>query len=319
MHTGSRAVLILATALLAATPAAADEAPAWAASRVSLLNTVNTYELDKSNSLTWNPYYAVGVRVSPAWRLTEDLSIGAGIAVLREITESDATTREGEWWFDDLTVSAGHRGIELPVIGTRLGGSLALFFPTSKASQARSMQIGVRPGISLTQSFPVLAGLSLRYDGSVRFNAHEYTTSTQVAPSVAACRGLECDELSHSGVRNVRWQHGHRLGVALGVFDWLSLSAGAGVFVSHLYEGIAVETDAPFAVAPDDRRYLMAYDAELTLGPWQGLSAGLGLSTYNPQRAPDQTRYDAFYNRYTQAYLDLRIDIAGLIARREEK
>ncbi|MCB9528091.1 MAG: hypothetical protein H6701_06785 [Myxococcales bacterium] len=319
MHTGSRAVLILATALLAATPAAADEAPAWAASRVSLLNTFNTYELDKSHSLTWNPYYAVGVRVSPAWRLTEDLSLGAGIALLREVTQSDITTEEGEWWFDDLTVSAGHRGIELPVIGTRLGGSLALFFPTSKASQARSMQWAIRPGLSLTQSFPVLAGLSLRYAGSMRYIDYEYTTSGYEEPTNPCDRGIECAALRGSGLRNVRWMHTHSLGFALGVFDWLSLSASASVNVSALHDLIEVETNAPDAVPSEHHRYLMGYDAELTLGPWYGLSTGLGISTYNPQRAPDQTFYDPFYNRYTQAYLDLRIDIAGLIARREEK
>lgn len=318
MHTGSRALLAIAVTLCA-TPAAAEEAPAWAASRVSLLNTVNTFELDKGASLTWNPYYAVGARVSPAWQLGEDLSIGAGLSIMREVTESDITTAEGEWLLDDLTVSAGHRGVELPVIGTRVGGSLALFFPTSKASQARTMQIGVRPGLSLTQSLPVLAGLSLRYDGSLRFNAYEYTTASQEAPTIAGCRGIDCSEYLNTGVRNARWQHGHRLGFALGLLDWLSLSAGAGVYVSHLHDAILVDTQAPDAVEPEDRRFLMSYDAELTLGPWQGISTGLGISTYNPQRAPDQTQYDPFYNRYTQAYLDLRIDIAGLIARSEEK
>lgn len=322
MHMTFRAATGLAAALcataLAATPALAQEAPAWAASRVSLLNTVNTRQLDKGADLTWNPYYAMGIRVSPAWRLGESVSLGASLSVLREFTQEDATTREGEWWFDDLTISAGHRGVELPVIGTRLGGSLAVYAPTSKASQARTLQVGIRPAASLTHTFPVLAGLSVRYDGSVRFNAHEFTTASQNEPLIAACRGLECDELSHTGVRNVRWQHGHRLGLALGVFDWLSISGGAGVFVSHLYDGIDVDTEAPDPVEPEDQRYLMAYDAELTLGPWRGISTGVGLSTYNPQRAPDQERYAAFYNRYTQAYLDLRIDIAGLVTPSEE-
>ncbi len=289
----------------------------WAGSRINLLNQANVWELDRSNSLTWNPYYAVGIGIAPRFRVLDALSVGASISVVREITESDITTAEGEWWFDDLTLSASTPGITLPGIGTRIGAGLAFSLPTSKPSQAATLQLGIRPSISVSHRFPVLEGLGLSYSGSLRVNLHEFTTPSREAPLIPTCRGAECAELSHTGVRNTRWQHGHRVGLSLSVLDWLTVGGGVGLYVSHLYDLSLAADAADPTVAPAHERYAQSADAELTVGPFRGLSVGLGVSSFHPQLAPDQTAYTPFYNRFTQAYLDLRLDIAGLLTSEE--
>lgn len=315
---GARLLGVLAL-MLAAPTAAHAESPPWAGSSVSLRNVVSAYELDKSNSQTWNPYYGLGLTISPRWRFGDVAYVSGALSMSREITQSDATTREGEIWLGDVSLTGGTSGLTLPVIGSRVGASLTAVFPSSKPSQSDTLQLGLRPALSLSHRFPVLAGLSVSYSGSLRFNMHRYTTGGQLdAPRIATCQGIECAELRHDGVRNVRWQHGHRLGLALGIIEGLSLSAGAGVYVSHLYDGVAAEDASVVPVEPINSRYAASYDAELTVGPFAGLSFGLGLSTFGPQRAPDQSIYDPFYNRFTQAYLDVRLDVAGLLSSDEE-
>lgn len=296
---------------------AAPEPSRWAGSRVNLINQVNVWELDRGNSLTWDPYYALGVGLAPRFRLLDELTVGASIQVVRELTESNVTTRDGEWWFDDLSLSFSAAGIELPVIGTRVAGGLAFYFPTSKASQAATLQVGIRPSLAISHRFGVLSGLTLAYNGSLRVNAHEYTTAEQETPLIPTCRGAACAELSHTGVRNTRWQHGHRVGFSLGLVDWLSIGAGAGLYVSHLYDLVPAEGAGAPTVEPAHERFAASTDAELTFGPWRGASIGLGVASFHPQLAPDQSRYAPFYNRYTQAYLDLRIDVAGLLTPEE--
>lgn len=295
---------------------AADRPSRWAGSRINLLNQANVWELDRGNSLTWNPYYAVGIGIAPRFRVLDDLSVGAALSVVREVTESDTTTDAGEWWFDDLSLNASTPGVTLPGIGTRIGGALAVYFPTSKPSQAATLQVGIRPSISVSHRFPLLEGLGLSYSGSLRVNLHEYTTPSRETASIPTCRGAECAELSHTGVRNTRWQHGHRLGLSLGILDWLTIGGGVGLYVSHLYD-LAEPASGEATVDPAHERYAQSADAELTFGPFRGFSVGLGMSSFHPQLAPDQTAYAPFYNRYTQAYLDLRLDVAGLFTAKE--
>jgi hypothetical protein len=47
------------------------------------------------------------------------------------------------------------------------------------------------------------------------------------------------------------------------------------------------------------------------------LEVGLGYETVSPQLAPDSTYYNPFYNRYTTLYLDLRLEVDGLVAQIE--
>lgn len=288
----------------------------WAGSRINLLNTTNAWELDRGNSLTWNPYYGIGIGIAPRFRIVDSLSVGAALSVTREITESDVTTEEGEWWLNDLSLSISSSGVTVPGVGTRISGALAFYLPTSKAAQAATLLVGIRPSVSVSHRFPVLKGLGLSYSGSLRVNQHDYTTPSLDVPRVP-CLGAECAQYSHTGVRNTRWQHGHRIGLSLGILDWLSIGGGMGVYVSHLYDLTEAADAADPTVAPAHERFAQSADAELTVGPFRGLSVGLGVSSFHPQLAPDQTAYTPLYNRYTQAYLDLRLDIAGLLTPKE--
>jgi len=288
----------------------------WAGSRINMLNTANAWQFDRGASLTWDPYYAIGFGLAPRFRIIDGLSIGASLNILGEMTESNVTTRDGEWWLDDLTLRLSSSGIALPVTGTRVSGGVAVSLPTSKPSQAATLVMGVRPSVSISHRFPVLSGLSLSYGGSLRVNVNRFTTPQRDAPTIRTCV-TQCDELVHTGVRNVRWQHGHRLGLGLSVLDWLAIGGGFGIYASYLYDSATVVDAAAPIVEPAHARYAFSYDAELTVGPFAGVSAGLGLSTFAPQLAPDQTTYDPFFNRYTQAYLDLRVDVAALLTPEE--
>jgi len=55
------------------------------------------------------------------------------------------------------------------------------------------------------------------------------------------------------------------------------------------------------------------YGLGLTVTPIQALSIGLGAETGNPQLKADATYERPFFNRNTVVYLDLTLDIDGLV------
>ena len=146
----------------------------------------------------------------------------------------------------------------------------------------------------------------MAYRGGIQFNVHQFTTSETESPRLAGCRGQECARLLNTGVRNSQYQQSHSGGVSLSFVDWLSASVSAGAYLSHLYASSDLGSDEFFALEPMDTRYAMSFGLGLNATLPKGMTAGLGLSTFSPQRAPNNDFYRPFYNRFSQVYLDLR-------------
>ena len=66
-------------------------------------------------------------------------------------------------------------------------------------------------------------------------------------------------------------------------------------------------------VEPTSTRHALLYDLGVTAQATDFFSVSLGVTTLNPELAPDSSRYAPFFNRYTAVYLDLRLDVAQLV------
>ena len=79
-----------------------------------------------------------------------------------------------------------------------------------------------------------------------------------------------------------------------------------------------IEADDPRLANPEeaaaDTRHRSAFYAEAAFTPVPALQVALGYETVSPQLAPDSTYYNPFYNRYTTLYLDVRLEVEGLVA-----
>lgn len=306
----------------AATATAAITAPTTKAkpsifrgSEISYRNWMTALTLDKSADLTYNPTWVMEVEFAPRVWLGKIFNIGATIGFAHELTNADDTTKRGETQLADIGLRFGASNFaQIPGAKIDLSASLGVTLPTSLASQGDTLIMGLAPSLRLSRTFDVLDGLTIGY--SLRFTKlfHQYTTSATDTPLIPGCRGDSCDRFLTTGGRNVSWRVSNGFDVSLGITDWVDFAASFAVVVSRLYDGLDDERVSLTTIAPTDNRYAFVGDLGFSFHPWKPLDIGIGATSVNPQLSPDGQRYAPFINRFTALYLDLRLDVAALVA-----
>jgi len=289
--------------------------PPWRGSYLGYRNAVSATSFDRGAELTYNPYYAMGLAIAPRWWPSELLRLSADLTLMREITDADTTTERGETLVGDLAAGVWLVSfLTVPGIEVELSTGLDVVAPTSKASQARTLYVGLEPGIGLQRRFDLLAGFALSYGFGATKYFHGATTAQREAPLIPDCAGAgSCELYLSTGTRNASWRLTSSFGASLAFVDWLSLSAGMAVLTDFLYPlGEAGDQVSYEPQEPTDLRHTMAYTVEILGRPMPALGVALGAETVNPQQRPDSTNERPFFNRYTVLYLDLRLDLAGL-------
>ena len=207
--------------------------------------------------------------------------------------------------------------VTIPVVDIAVSADLALQVPTSKVSRARTLALGIGPGVRLSRSFDLLGGLSVGYSLRAQPLIHRTTTAELETPLIPGCSASNggCDAYLHSGVRNAQFRLQQLFYVSARMLDWLSLSVTYGLWIDWLYP-IDIEDPRISAetIEPQNRRYASVWEVEVLFSPMKALKIGVGTSTLGPQLAPDSSYYNPFYNRYTTIFVDLHLDVAGLIS-----
>lgn len=304
--------------LLLALPAAAeDEPPAWRGSGANLRTTVSALSFDEAAEPDYNPYVSSTVDLRAMWWFTDWLNTTASMGFTRELTQADFTTQSGETWPSDLNLAVGFsRFANVRLLNIDLSGGLGAQLPVSPSSRARTLLVGVTPSLSGTRRFDVLGGLSLTYAYRASKYFHEFTTSERETPLITSCSAAAggCEPYLNSGVRNVSWRQVHTGAISLGLVDTLGVSLSTSVIIDDLYGGAQDERVSFVAQEPTDQRHSIAYNLGLSYSPMPSLSLGLGASTANAQLAPDSSYRTPFFNRNTTFYLDVGLDVAGLVS-----
>jgi hypothetical protein len=314
----------------------AAQAP-WRGSEFIYRNTFTAYSLDPSADLTWNPYYAMWWTFKPRWWFDDHWYVGARLDVTRELTQADDTTFGGEAWLGDLLLTAGaSKFYTIPVVGIDLGADLLLTTPTGKISQGQTLVLGLGPGVRVSRTFDLAGDFTVGYH--VRFSSffHRYTTSELESPRIPSCSssGSGCDafvntnapdwqlaptsnpdSFVNTGVRNTQFRVQHGIDLAYEPLEWLALGTGFENIIDWLYSAsfdapdISLDNDKP-----SDQRWASSFYFEVTFTPIKALEVGVGYETISPQLAPDSTYYNPFFNRYSTLYLDLRVEVDGLVS-----
>jgi len=281
-------------------------------------NVFSAISLDRSADLTYNPSYAMSFSFRPSWWFTDQLYVRANLDLVRELTEADGTTYANEALLSDLVLTAGYAPVvTIPVVDIAVSADLSFQVPTSKVSQARSLALGIGPGVRLSRSFDLLFGLSVGYSLRAMPLLHQSTTAELETPLIPGCSASagSCGAYLHTGVRNAQFRLQQLFYVSARLQDWLSLSATYGLWIDWLYP---IDIDDPRISAqtlqPQDRRYASVWEVEVLFEPMPALKIGIGTSTLGPQLAPDSSYYNPFYNRYTTVFVDLHLDVAGLVS-----
>ncbi len=290
----------------------------WRGSEIAYRNSVTAISLDRSADLTYNPFWAMALELSPRYSFDDVWSVGASLEIAREITEADDTTRSSETLLGDLglRVSASNFA-KIPGVGINVSAGLGLTLPTSLSSQGDTLMFALSPSLRLSRTFgKVLDGLTLGY--SLRFtkNFHEYTTGELDSPSVPGCfvgDSGSCDRFLNTGYRNASFRLSNGFDASLDLTSWLTFSADLAIIVSWLHDDVDDERVSHVELEPANERYALAADLGFSARWWKPLEVRLGASTFNPQLQSDGDRYAPFFNRFTTLYLDLRLDVAALV------
>lgn len=308
--------IVTATVVLAllAGEAGADKSP-MRGSTVAYRNAVTAYTLDQDAELTYDPYYAMMLDVSPRYWLTDDLDVHASFGISKELTDSNWTSERHETIPGDLSLGLGIASLgRIPIVDIDTSAGLDFKLPTSPSSRARTLLFGVTPRASLSRRFGLLEGLTLSYGLAVSRYEYDFTTGELESERLpCAPTAVGCDRFLNSGVRNVTWRMQHRVGLSLGLVDWLSVSIGAAAIRDYLHDAVVTDDVNFVPHEPTDTRELMGYDMALTVSALSPVIISIGSSTVNPQLDPSSSAYRPFFNRFTTLFVDLRLDAAALV------
>lgn len=322
--TGASAGTVVVEESTGATTTADEEvdstsvAARFGGSTVSVTNSTATQGLRRDADLTWNPYVATTFGIAPRYAFFPKLVVGANASVTREWTESDYTTRSGEWEFSDVQLRVSSPAwYTIPVLEIAIGSDLLVQLPASKASRARTMRFAAGPGLTLSRRFDVLRGLTIAYSGRLTGYNHRFTTGEFEEPTIANC-GADCAELQNTGVRNPVLRIANGGSISLGLPGDVSLSASATFILDPLHDQ-PDGADLLFSpTAPADTRFANSYSFGVGWQATQELGLSLSADTVNPQRGDSgQGYYTPFVNRFTMLSLNVALDLGAAFARME--
>lgn len=348
----ARKLLVAAMALLIALPAAAEEeteaaasgsagsskkeavrvsadgtvirgnqSSAWRGSWISYDHVHTTVGFDKGAELTWNPYYAHSITLSPRYALSDEFFLSASWTLEQELTNSDWTTSQNELVWSDIALTAGWSGWAEPTTEVRVTPTLRVTLPVSEVSAAQTQILAISPSVRLSRNFSLLGGLYLAWSATWTQRFHEETTARLDASGVVGCETDACadaERFANTGVRNA-WgdlstgpsavltlQPGLRFNVDMRwTKAWLYDAADATVLV----QGEEREVASSPATRGFDGRYGTYFGIGLAYDLLDSLTLTGAVYTPSPQLDMEGQRRSPFFNRFTRVGLSVGVDV----------
>lgn len=292
-------------------------------------NGVSTETLGIGQDIqTRNPTYEMAFNLRPRWYVYDDdeqnVSIRADLGVFKEFTNSDSTTRRGEWSFTDFRVQGAY-GRDLLKDGDYKTDLRLRFptidFPTSKvsANNGRYFQLGGSVGVG--QQIP-LAGsdqeLFPTANGAFTVGyQHWFTRAT--TPTNADLdrirmdpdgRAVPTDQLSAGAFAEHTVPLRFELGVQIHERVAWSNGLGWSLFWKYKFnENQQICNVATGCVQPerveDPKRFGVntLFTSEISVDVTKELGVALAYENLAPQLAPDSQRRNIFYSPEARFFL----------------
>ena len=285
-----------------------------------------------------NPTYEMAFGLRPRYYFRdvqgESVSARGDIALLREFTNSDATTREGEWTFTDAELWLAYAKTlnDTPNATTDLIiRAPQLVLPTSKVSASNGKILGIGLGIGVEQAVPLRGKDSGFLPGALaRANArYRYQIASSVVPTSDSIdrvrlgpegRSLPGDQLSGSAFPD--HEISGNVSVEPEIVPHLSLLAELGLRYAHrraLDEtveicGVVSSGCVEVDTSADASRYSLAsvFTLELAYELRDELTLSVGYANLASQLGADGQRRQPFYSQDARAYLTLTVALDAL-------
>jgi hypothetical protein len=291
--------------------------------------SMSAITLDKNAELTYNPTYSWLFRFQPRYYPTDKLSLRLKFDINLELTNSDDTTKYhqaqlGETWFDVVygpLFKEKYTGLEFTP-------SFRFVIPTSPASQARTLMVGLAPGFALTRTFKFGNGMELELGYAFRYikDINRYTTVQYDSPTILTCAGgaADCGAFLSNGARNPSHEFWNFLTADLSFTKKLKFTLMVAFYNSLLYDvppqlPTTLAGNVPLAVGTTNgndvnSRASIWYYGELSYQIHPTVAVGVGFSTFTPQLTEDSHYRAPFFNRFTEVILTTTISLDHLVA-----
>lgn len=289
--------------------------PFYRGSSISYRNVGSAIGINRAAEPTHNPFYAMQLALLPRVWFNPQIYARGSFDVTTELTRPDAIN--DRFVISDVGLAMGADSFyKVPVLEADLSTELSFALPSSKASQASTRVLAGAASAGLSRAFGDFS-LSLSGNAEKYFNRHiTGAPSGYLLGVCGASIGNSCiSTVIQSGRRNASWALGSGLGASYKAKPWLSLSMNAGVGMAFLYD--LPDSDQISLPTPQTTniRYLFISGAGATVKKIDNLAVNFGLRSVYGQLAPDGSYRMPFINRFTQLYLDLGLDVAGLVSR----
>lgn len=277
---------------------------------------------DKPQS--YNPTYTMGFLARTRYYFIDDtpkgehLRLGLDAGLYREMTNSDATTRRGEWDFSDTELALVYaRRFQGPADTDGTLGEvrpITLTLPTSKISYDSGRYFAAGAVLGVTNVSPIFPGKLEHFSSMVRLAVgykrwfaratvptNESLERVRLSPDG---RTLPSDSLSGSSLTRDELDFSARLRLALG--ENLLWTTDASLVPAWKYDvqkhtqvcGVVLTGCADVTVSEDDSRYLVrtAFSTEVSMRIMKGFSLEVGYGNAANQLGQDGRRRSFFYS-----------------------
>jgi hypothetical protein len=281
-------------------------------------NTFSAYSLNKKAQLTYDPYYAMSYSFRPRYYIYQGLYVALRWDLEQELTNADDTTRKHQVMWTDVILDLAWTGVyKIPAVDVLITPKIRIALPASLASQAHTMYLSLGPGFDLVRIFDVWGGITLEY--SFRFTKYfnEYTSTLSEEPVLACPEKGPC-QYDVMGPQNASWQFLNDFYLEIRPINQFYFGATVEVrnYLNYKVPRAEVETltgtvDIPSTGTRHSGYMWYIFEFGYDIKPY--LTVSLGTNTYNPMLNPDSEYYPPFFNRFTNIYLDLSLDMDGMI------
>lgn|GEM_PF-1913616 len=281
-------------------------------------NTFNAYSLKKDAQLTYNPYYAMSYSIRLRYYIWKDLYAGLRWDLEQELTNADDTTKKHQvMWSDVIFDLNWNFAAKIPVIDFTFSPKLRFELPASLASQAKTMLLSIGPGFDFTRIFDVWGGITLQWAFRYTKYFYQYTGALYEEPVLECSEGKAC-QYDVIGPQNPSMRFSNYFSLEVRPIVPLALSASVEIRNYLLYKvpEAVVPIEGGEVVLPSSgstHSAYMWYVFDISYDALPYLTLSLGTSTYNPQLNPSSEYYAPFFNRFTNIYFDIALDIDGMV------
>ncbi|MEC9464239.1 MAG: hypothetical protein VX834_00525 [Myxococcota bacterium] len=279
----------------------------------------------------FDPRYSVSLTVNQTFKPTDFIRIRGSLGFTGEVTQ--ANSDPSPWNVSDLLVNItlGKKPIELPA-DISLSGYFTSQVALSEYSIADGKLFAQSGTTTLSRRLDVLKGLTLSFSSTAGYVFRQSTMAgtpgydlgtgcsqpagTSIEDYTEACDSWES---IYSGAQGSFGNLGQVFSARLGIDETYSLSASYSLGQSFLYStndfsDQPVSTTGGYAPTPSTIRFSQAVSLGVSVVATSYLNISLGVSSGGAQLSPDGSYYTPLFNRHMNAYLNLTLTPADLLA-----